>query len=62
MDSQTEAKPHSCKDCRHYFITHEVEFRYGCRAFNFKSQRQPILEVIEASGQDCQHFQAKTKL
>jgi hypothetical protein len=62
MDSKPEKKPHSCKDCRHYYITHEVEFRYGCRAFNFKSQRQPILEVIEASGQDCQYFQEKTKL
>lgn len=48
-----------CNRCAHYFITHEVSFRYGCRALNFKSQRQPIRDVIAASGQDCQFFQAK---
>jgi hypothetical protein len=52
-------KPPGCNDCSHYFITHDPNFRYGCRAFDFKSQRQPILDVIESSGQECQYFQKK---
>lgn len=48
-----------CNRCAHYFITHDVSFRYGCRALNFKSQQPPIREVIAASGQDCLYFEAK---
>jgi hypothetical protein len=50
-----------CNRCRHYFITHDEKFRYGCRALNFKSQQQPILNVIAASGQQCLYFEEKTK-
>jgi hypothetical protein len=49
--------PRTCMYCVHYFITHETHFRYGCRALAFKSKRQPILDVIEASGQVCQYRQ-----
>jgi len=49
----------SCKGCTHYYITHDVSFRYGCRALNFKSQRQPVLDVIAASGQPCLYFSRK---
>ena len=48
-----------CTRCAHYFITHEQSFRYGCRAMDFKSKRQPILDVIDASGQPCLRFEAK---
>lgn len=52
----------SCNDCIHYYITHDAHFRYGCRALDFKSQRQPVLDVIEASGQMCQYFQRKQRV
>lgn len=52
------AQPY-CNRCTHYFITHDVNFRYGCRAFGFKSCRQPVLEVMEASWRECLHFLPK---
>lgn len=48
-----------CRDCRHYYVTHQVNFRYGCRALDFKSRREPATEVREASGQSCQYFHRK---
>jgi hypothetical protein len=59
MNTESDDKPASCNDCVHYFITHDADFIYGCRAFGFKSQRQPIFEVVAASGQDCEGFQKK---
>ena len=49
-----------CNQCAHYFITHELPFRYGCRALDFKSRRQPVLDVMAASGQSCFYFQPKS--
>lgn len=48
-----------CKNCMYYYITHDASFRYGCRALDFKSRRQPMLDVAEASGQPCQYFKIK---
>lgn len=50
-----------CTACVHYFITHDPVFPYGCRTLNFKSWRQPMLDVIEASGQPCLYFRAKRR-
>lgn len=50
-----------CNRCVHYYITHDTHFRYGCRALGFKSQRQPVLDVIEASGLPCLQFLAKKR-
>ena len=50
-----------CNGCVHYYITHDTHFRYGCRALGFKSQRQPVLDVIEASGLPCLQFSAKKR-
>ncbi|HET7776190.1 MAG TPA: hypothetical protein VFK74_07480 [Azospira sp.] len=50
-----------CTRCAHYYITHDVSFPYGCRSLDFKSRRPPIFEVQDASGLDCQYFQAKTR-
>ncbi|OWY37358.1 hypothetical protein CEK28_17660 [Xenophilus sp. AP218F] len=54
----TPARPR-CNQCRHYFITHEIAFPYGCQALDFKSKRQPAQDVQEASGQPCHYFQPK---
>jgi hypothetical protein len=61
MDTEPDDKPASCINCAHYYITHDINFRYGCRALDFKSQRQPILVVMEASGQQCHFFQKKER-
>ena len=60
-DSKPETQAPRCNDCAHFYITYEAHFRYGCRALDFKSQRLPMLDVLEASGQPCQFFQAKPK-
>lgn len=61
MEKEPGGKPMGCSNCTHYYITHDASFRYGCRAMDFKSKRQPILDVIEASGQPCHHFQKKER-
>lgn len=48
-----------CNRCQHYYITHDVNFPYGCRALDFRSRRQPQLDVIESSGQSCLYFSEK---
>lgn len=60
-DSEKSRPGQRCNGCAHYFITHEPGFRYGCRALDFKSKRQPILDVIEASGQACLYFAGRKK-
>jgi hypothetical protein len=51
----------TCRHCQHYYITHDPQFRYGCRALGFKSQTQPCLEVISASGEQCLYYMPKGK-
>lgn len=58
---ETAASAESCPNCRHYFITHEVAFPYGCRALAFKSRRLPSYEVLAASDAPCQAFAAKAR-
>ncbi len=55
----TETRKVRCKHCVHYYITHDINFPYGCRSLDFKSRKQPILVVVESSGQDCLYFTAK---
>lgn len=61
MDAIKPSVDHAprCNRCVHYFITHDVNFRYGCHALDFKSARRPCLDVIAASGQPCLYFQSK---
>jgi hypothetical protein len=49
-----------CRRCAHYFITHQINFRYGCRAMDFKSRRLPMLDVSEASGETCHYFKKRS--
>ncbi|MDR0996607.1 MAG: hypothetical protein LBL69_02970 [Zoogloeaceae bacterium] len=57
--SEAAAKPH-CRACRHYYIVHDPEFPYGCRAFGFKSCREPCRDVEEADGASCYLFEPKS--
>ncbi len=59
MTDNKSDKPARCNGCAHYYITHDRRFMYGCRALGFKSQRQPILVVMEASAQQCFYFAPK---
>lgn len=54
----TEVVP-QCRNCNHYFITHDPAKPYGCRALRFKSDRNPALVVLESSGMNCQLFSPK---
>jgi len=51
----------NCFACRHFFITHDPKFPYGCRAVGFKSRWMPSREMYINSGIDCQFFSAKSK-
>jgi hypothetical protein len=50
------ARP-NCLGCAHYFITYDASFPYGCKLLGIKSRRQPMLEVIEATGKPCHGFE-----
>lgn len=49
----------NCRACRHYYITYDPRFPYGCRAAGFKSRVMPSQEMINSSGLECQVFQEK---
>lgn len=54
-------KAPSCMGCVHHYVTHDPNFRYGCRAFGFKSQQSPIRVVQESSAQQCRLFESKER-
>ncbi|MCL2636516.1 MAG: hypothetical protein FWD50_07840 [Betaproteobacteria bacterium] len=49
-----------CRHCQHYTITHDPDFRYGCRVLGFKSRHPPCRDVISASGEPCLYFMPKS--
>ncbi len=59
--SPEDKTPH-CRMCRHYYITHEVNFPYGCRELGFKSAREPMRDVVESSGENCLYFSPNKNL
>ncbi len=50
-----------CKNCRHYYVTWDKDFPYGCKAMGFKSKNASAVVVLESSGLPCQHFERKGK-
>ncbi|MGE5471420.1 MAG: hypothetical protein ACM3X0_11535 [Bacteroidota bacterium] len=56
MNDSAIDKPARCNGCAHYYITHDIRHPYGCRALGFKSPRQPIRVVMQASAWPCQYF------
>jgi hypothetical protein len=50
-----------CFSCRHFHITYDPAFPYGCRAARFKSRLMPAAEMVANSGLECQLFEAKGK-
>ena len=54
MSDRQRAEPKvRCADCRHFFITHEPGWPYGCRAMGFKSRELPCAAVLRSSGEAC---------
>ncbi|MBN1381713.1 MAG: uracil-DNA glycosylase [Deltaproteobacteria bacterium] len=58
---QVERTLISCYTCRHFYITYDPKFPYGCRAAGFKSRVMPSQEMINSSGLECQLFEKKEK-
>ena len=54
--TSASTRPPNCKQCLHYFVTHELARPHGCRAMGFKSARLPAQEVFAASGEHCLRF------
>jgi hypothetical protein len=55
----TEDARAGCRACRHFFVSYDAHFPYGCRILGFKTRRMPCFDVRDASGADCQSQEAK---
>jgi len=53
------ASMNTCIGCKHYYITWDKKFPYGCKAMAFKSHETPALSVYRSSGMECQLFEPK---
>ncbi|HPI93915.1 MAG TPA: uracil-DNA glycosylase [Deltaproteobacteria bacterium] len=49
----------NCFSCRHFYITYDRRFPYGCRAAGFKSRLMPSREMHVHSGMECLLFREK---
>ena len=45
--------------CKHYYITWDVKFPYGCRAMGFKGKTAPAAVVKKHSGMQCMMFKKR---
>ncbi|OPY05365.1 MAG: hypothetical protein A4E67_01971 [Syntrophaceae bacterium PtaB.Bin038] len=52
-DGQRADRRVNCFECRHFFITHEPAWPYGCKAMGFKSRELPCAAVLRNSGEPC---------
>jgi len=50
-----------CNSCKHYYVTWDAAFPYGCKGFQMKTKRSPSLSVLHASGTKCMLFQRKKR-
>jgi hypothetical protein len=50
----------TCHNCRHFYITWDSKFPYGCAAIKFKSKTLPSTSVLQESGMPCLMFREKT--
>jgi hypothetical protein len=61
MDEGLPPERINCAACGHFYITHNLEFPYGCKGLGFRSLKLPCVEVILSSGADCRFFLPKQK-
>ncbi len=59
---ETPALSPSCQGCRHYFVTHQGNMPRGCRAYGFKSAKEPAQVVLASSGPPCQLFRPRPSI
>jgi hypothetical protein len=50
-----------CFSCRHFYITYDRSFPYGCKMAGFKSRLMPSREMYVNSGLECLFFEEKKK-
>ncbi len=48
-----------CFSCKHFYITWDRNFPYGCKALGFKSRSIPSAEVYKASARECLRYDKK---
>jgi hypothetical protein len=60
-DMSVQSRP-DCYRCKHYYVTWDASFPYGCKGFEMKSKVFPSLSVFEASGARCMLFVEKQRL
>jgi len=61
-EEQREGKKINCFECRHFFVTHEPNHPYGCRAMGFKARELPCAAVLHSSGESCLSHESKERL
>ena len=49
----------ACFNCRHFYITWDKSFPYGCKAMGFKSKEISSDVVQQSSGTKCLYFEKK---
>jgi len=50
-----------CNSCKHFYVTWDAAFPYGCKGFQMKSKRSPSASVLHASGTKCMLFVQKKR-
>jgi hypothetical protein len=48
-----------CFSCKHFYITWDKNFPYGCKVLGFKSKSMPAGEVYKASALECLRYEKK---
>lgn len=51
----------NCLKCKFYYVTWDQTAPHGCRAYGFKSKEMPSIVVLNASREECQMYEVKTK-
>lgn len=59
MEQKKQPSKVNCFKCEYFYITHDPDFPYGCRAVRFKSRSMPSKEMYVNSGMECQLFKQK---
>ena len=45
-----------CRKCKHFYVTWDKKFPYGCMAMGFKVSNLPSISVKKESGENCLMF------
>jgi len=53
--------PITCHRCRHYYVTWDKNFPFGCRAMEFKGRQMPATVVRRTTGGSCLLYQEKRR-